>query len=152
MLEQITIKLIKSKLFHEVAGCQVTRPRDYTKCWDHQENRKYLAWKGSGQFFVCFVIHLQTKLELFILQQNAVLFSTARFLWQVIAHQEAECCEIKIQLSLKFRWHNLFYVFFPCLKPSSSVGYDCIELQWREGSKGQGCHCRMLRHCDSALS
>ena len=66
----------------------------------------------SGQFFVCFVIHLQTKLELFILQQNAVLFSTARFLWQVIVHAVA-CCEIKIQLFLKFRWHDpigLWYI------------------------------------------
>ena len=51
----------------------------------------------AGQFFVTFVIHLQSKLELFILQQNAVLFLTARFFWQAIPHLVAPC-EIKIQL------------------------------------------------------
>ena len=78
----------------------------------HEEKSLDLAKMGSGQFFVYFVIHLPFKLELFILQQNAVLFLTARILWQAIPHKVARC-EIKIQLFLKFRWHDpigLWYI------------------------------------------
>ncbi len=114
------------------------------KWWDETETRVWSTelpgWPGSGQFFVCFVIHLQTKLELFILQQNAVLFSTARFFWQVIAHQEAGWCEIKIQLFLIFRWHDLFITFSNREGgrgfEASHHQWDLTELQWREGSKG----------------
>ena len=78
MLKQITIKLIKWKLFQNSFWV-----KQDLMLWclprDDEENSTYLAWMGSGQFFVRFVIHLQTKLELFILQQNAVLFLTARF-------------------------------------------------------------------------
>ena len=88
---------------------------------------------GSGQFFVSFVIHLQTKLELFILQRNAVLFLTARFFWQVIAHTLARC-EIKIQLFLKFRWHDpigLWYIISHFYY-SNWEGFQGEQL-WRGG-------------------
>ena len=108
VLKQITIKLIKKIVEQWIFGFCKWDPGFWGVYWDDERNGQM----RSGQFFVTFVIHLQSKLELFILQQNAVLFLTARFFWQVIPHLVAPC-EIKIQLFLKFRWHDpigLWYI------------------------------------------
>ena len=114
MLKQITIKLIKKIVGQQsFVGSYKWELGLLGVYWDDENHGRHISSQmRSGQFFVTFVIHLQSKLELFILQQNAVLFLTARFFWQVILHEVARW-EIKIQLFLKFRWHDpigLWYI------------------------------------------
>ena len=108
VLKQITIKLIKKIVEQWIFGFCKWDPGFWGVYWDDERNGQM----RSGQFFVTFVIHLQSKLELFILQQNAVLFLTARFFWQAILHLVAPC-EIKIQLfsqiSMAWPYRPLIY-------------------------------------------
>ena len=139
--------------------------------WCDVEKSTYLA--GTGQFFAGFVIHLRTKLELFILEQQhdwlagRLLFSYARFLWQAITHKLAHC-EIKIQLFLKFHsldpidpWYiiSTFYYqnwekrgFWTIMKKVFEA--YCCEGRGRVGRRVEYnfCNLKSILHCNSALS
>ena len=115
---------------------------------------------AAGQFFVSFVIHLQTKLELFILQRNVVLFPTARFVWREIAQAVAPR-EIKIQLFLKFRWHDpigLWYIISHFYYLNWEGFHKVAGGERGDGGRGGDrnwiifCNLKNAFHCDSAVS